>query len=80
MPFWTLKTNFCFQLIFRLVDFLFYFQLRDVDTDVSKYLDNPLNAFLVTKRLTADLESIEATLKTEIDDGMCIVNYQFKGF
>lgn len=59
-------------MLFRLVVFHHYIQLREVDMDVSKYFDNPLNAFLVMKRLTADLDSIQATLISGIDDGMCL--------
>lgn len=40
--------------------------------DISAYLENPINAFLITKRLTRDWEDVESMLVFNASEGWCV--------
>lgn len=42
---------------------------REAESDVSGYLSNPINAYLLTKRLTSDWKSIEGVMTYDVGSG-----------
>lgn len=42
---------------------------KEASTDVSKYLANPINAFVLVKRLTSDWKEVEDTLVKNSGEG-----------
>lgn len=49
----------------------------DASPDVSNYLANPLNAFLITKRLTGDFEDIKYVMESGVGIREFFVYQQF---
>lgn len=42
---------------------------EEASKDVTHYLSNPLNSFLLVKRLTSDWKDVEAIIKSDINQG-----------
>lgn len=51
----------------RAVDYMK--EHKEAESDVSGYLSNPINAYLLTKRLTSDWKSIEAVMTYDVGSG-----------
>ena len=47
---------------------------EEASKDTSKYLANPINAFLIIKLLTADWKQVEDVMKENIADGMDLLD------
>lgn len=77
-----INTNwFYFCLIRKLLEY--QVEHNDAILDTSKYLANPINAYLITKRLTSDWNQVEALLQSEpgkvemqrIKDSKTVLNF-----
>lgn len=42
---------------------------QEAIADVSKYLENPINAFLLVKRLTSDWKKVEGVMTQNVGSG-----------
>lgn len=47
---------------------------REASSDISDYLSNPINAYLLTKRLTSDWRVIEDYMSYDVGGGKSITN------
>lgn len=45
---------------------------QEASADVSKYLANPINAYLLVKRLTSDWKHVEGVMTQNVGPGMFI--------
>jgi prolyl 4-hydroxylase len=43
---------------------------QEASADVSKYLANPINAYLLVKRLTSDWKQVEGVMTQNVGPGM----------
>lgn len=46
---------------------------EEASRDVDHYLSNPLNGFLLVKRLTVDWKDVEASIKDSVAQGMLLL-------
>lgn len=68
----TLKSKLCikfFSLFFRKY-LEFTHEHEEASRDVDHYLSNPLNGFLLVKRLTVDWKDVEVLIKDGVAQGM----------
>lgn len=47
----------------------------DAAAEVTEYLSNPINAFLLTKRLTSDWKSVESVMSFDAGKGITANSY-----
>lgn len=48
---------------------------KEASADISAYLSNPINAFMLTKRLTSDWKSIENVMSFDVGAGKYCLYY-----
>lgn len=65
----------------RRIDFLksrvkiYQREHKKASSDISDYLSNPINAYLLTKRLTSDWRSIEDVMAFDVGNSKCVAKY-----
>lgn len=70
-----LSVNFSSLFCFRLKE-EYEKMYEEASADVSKYLSNPINAYLLVKRLTSDWKQIEGIMTQNTGPGMAVVHYE----
>lgn len=64
--------NFPFSKLFRRIR-EYQREHSEASADISAYLTNPINAYLLTKRLTSDWKTIEEVMAKDAGSGACIL-------
>lgn len=71
----------------KLINFIIYRRIKEyqsehkeAETDITAYLSNPINAYLLTKRLTSDWVTLENIMSFDVGGRMSIaiplINFQ----